>query len=75
MVIVKEEHGCEFIFCTSPEASSREIMGAFAERAAIEQCSHDVKDGWGLVFLNSRALEQHRFKGERPVLGTRALRI
>jgi hypothetical protein len=47
VVIVKEEHGCEFFFCTDPQATPREIIEAFADRAAIEQDFHDVKEVWG----------------------------
>jgi len=47
VVIVKEEDGCEYFFCTDPEATPREILEAFADRAAIEQDFHDVKEVWG----------------------------
>jgi hypothetical protein len=47
VVIVKEEEGCEYFFCTDPDASPREIVEAFADRAAIEQDFHDVKEVWG----------------------------
>ena len=47
VVIVKEDHGCEFFFCTDPQATPREIIEAFADRAAIEQDFHDVKEVWG----------------------------
>lgn len=47
VVIVKEEHGCEFFFCTDPQATPREIIEAFADRAAIEQNFHDLKEIWG----------------------------
>jgi hypothetical protein len=47
VVIVKEEDGCEFFFCTNPDASPREIVEAFADRAAIQQDFHDVKEVWG----------------------------
>jgi hypothetical protein len=47
VVIVKEDHGYEFFFCTDPDASPREIVEAFADRAAIEQDFHDVKEVWG----------------------------
>ena len=47
VVIVKEERGCEFFFCTEPDATPREIIEAFADRAAIEQDFHDVKEVWG----------------------------
>ena len=47
VVIVQEDHGCEFFFCTDPEATPRAIVEAFADRAAIEQDFHDVKEVWG----------------------------
>jgi hypothetical protein len=47
VVIVKEEHGCEFFFCTDPTATPCQIVETFADRAAIEQDFHDVKEVWG----------------------------
>jgi hypothetical protein len=47
VVIVKEDHGCQFFFSTDPEATPREIVEAFADRATIEQDFHDVKEVWG----------------------------
>jgi DDE superfamily endonuclease len=47
VVIVKENHGCQFFFCTDPNATPREVVEAFADRAAIEQDFHDVKEVWG----------------------------
>jgi hypothetical protein len=47
VVIVKEDHGCEFFFCLDANATPREIVEAFADRAAIEQDFHDVKEVWG----------------------------
>lgn len=47
VLIVKEDHGCEFFFCTDPAATPREIIETFADRAAIEQDFHDVKEVWG----------------------------
>jgi hypothetical protein len=47
VVIVQEDHGCEFFFCTVADATPREIIEAFADRAAIEQDFHDVKEVWG----------------------------
>lgn len=47
VVIVQEDHGSQFFFCTDPEATPREIVEAFADRAAIEQDFHDVKEVWG----------------------------
>ena len=47
VVIVKEKTGPQFFYCTDPEASAREIIEVFADRAAIEQVFHDVKEVWG----------------------------
>ena len=47
VVIVQEPAGCEFFFCTDPEASVQEILEAFADRSAIEQVFHDIKEVWG----------------------------
>jgi hypothetical protein len=47
VVIVKEAKGPEYFFCTDPAAGVREILEAFADRAAIEQDFHDVKEVWG----------------------------
>ncbi|MGH9881076.1 MAG: IS701 family transposase [Pyrinomonadaceae bacterium] len=47
VVIVKEDHGYEYFFCTDPNATPREIVETFADRAAIEQDFHDIKEVWG----------------------------
>ena len=47
VVIVQEPDGCEFFFSTDPEASVQEILEAFADRGAIEQTFHDIKEVWG----------------------------
>lgn len=47
VVIVKEDHGCQFFFCIDPDVTPREIIEAFADRASIEQDFHDVKEVWG----------------------------
>lgn len=47
VVIVKEEKGSQYFFCTDPTASVREILEAFADRAAVEQDFHDLKEVWG----------------------------
>lgn len=47
VVIVKEESGCQLFFCTDPQATPQEIIEALADRAAIEQEFHDVKEFWG----------------------------
>jgi hypothetical protein len=47
VLIVREDHGCEFFFCTDPAATPGQIIETFADRAAIEQDFHDVKEVWG----------------------------
>lgn len=47
VVIVKEKTGPQFFYCTDTTASVRAIIEAFADRAAIEQVFHDVKEVWG----------------------------
>lgn len=47
VVIVQEKTGPQFFYCTDANASVREIIEAFADRAAIEQTFHDVKEVWG----------------------------
>ena len=47
VVIVHEQSGPEFFYCTDTTASAAEILEAYADRAAIEQVFHDVKEVWG----------------------------
>jgi DDE superfamily endonuclease len=47
VVLVQEADGCEFFFSTDPDAGVQEILEAFADRSAIEQVFHDVKEVWG----------------------------
>lgn len=48
VVIVRDEkNGCQFFFCTDPDASVAAIIEAFADRSSIEQDFHDVKEIWG----------------------------
>ncbi len=47
VVIVKEKTGPQFFYCTHPQAEVSEIVETFADRAAIEQVFHDVKEVWG----------------------------
>lgn len=47
VVIVQEDKGPQFFYCTDPEAGVVEIIECFADRAAIEQVFHDVKEIWG----------------------------
>lgn len=47
VVIVKESKGPQFFYCTDVNANVREIIETFADRSAIEQVFHDVKEVWG----------------------------
>lgn len=47
VVIVKEPNGPQFFYCTDVTATVREIVEVFADRSAIEQVFHDVKEVWG----------------------------
>ena len=47
VVIVKEPTGPQFFYCTDVNASVQEIVETFADRSAIEQVFHDVKEVWG----------------------------
>jgi hypothetical protein len=47
VVLVREEHGWFAWFSTDPNATVRQILEAVADRAAIEQDFHDVKEVQG----------------------------
>jgi DDE superfamily endonuclease len=47
VVLVREPDRWEPFFCTDPEASVESILECFADRSAIEQVFHDVKEVWG----------------------------
>jgi hypothetical protein len=47
VVIVQEPGGPEFFYCTDTAASPADVLEAYADRAAIEQVFHDVKEVWG----------------------------
>jgi hypothetical protein len=47
VVLVREAKGWAAFFCTDPEASVAQILEAFADRAAIEQDFHDLKEVHG----------------------------
>jgi len=47
VVLVREEHGWFAWFCTDPNASVQEILEMVADRAAIEQDYHDLKEVHG----------------------------
>jgi hypothetical protein len=47
VVLVREDDGWVAFFCTDPEATVVQILEAFADRAAIEQDFHDLKEVHG----------------------------
>jgi hypothetical protein len=47
VLIVQEEHGWRAFFCTDPQASAAELLEAVADRGALEQVFHDVKEVQG----------------------------
>jgi hypothetical protein len=47
VVLVRENHGWVAFFCTDPEATVEQILRAVADRAAIEQDFHDIKEVHG----------------------------
>jgi hypothetical protein len=47
VVIVRETDGWLAYFCTDPTATAVAILEAMADRSAIEQLFHDVKEVWG----------------------------
>jgi hypothetical protein len=47
VVLVREDDGWVAYFCTLPEASVAQILEAVADRAAVEQDFHDVKEVHG----------------------------
>jgi hypothetical protein len=47
VVLVREDHGWVAFFCTDPEATVAQILQAVADRAALEQDFHDLKEVHG----------------------------
>ena len=47
VVIVREDDGWLAYFCTDPSVTVATILEAMADRGAIEQLFHDVKEVWG----------------------------
>ena len=47
VVLVKEAHGWFAYLCTKSDANVQEILEAVADRAAIEQDFHDIKEVHG----------------------------
>ncbi len=47
VVLVRNDDGWVAYFCTNPDATAADILGLVADRAAIEQVFHDIKEIWG----------------------------
>ncbi len=48
VVLVRESGGrWDAFFCTDPTATVRQILECYADRSAIEQIFHDIKEIWG----------------------------
>lgn len=47
VVLVREEGGWVAFFCTDPQATAAQVLLAVADRAAVEQDYHDVKEVHG----------------------------
>ena len=47
VVLTEQGKGWAAFFCTDPEASVADVLTAVADRAAIEQAFHDLKEVWG----------------------------
>jgi len=47
VVLVREDSGWAAFFCTDPAASAAQVLEAVADRAAIEQDFHDLKEVHG----------------------------
>jgi hypothetical protein len=47
VVLVRNDDAWVAYFCTDPDATAADILGLVADRAAIEQVFHDVKEVWG----------------------------
>lgn len=47
VVLVRQDDGWVAYFCTDPEAAVAQVLGAVADRAAVEQDYHDVKEVHG----------------------------
>jgi hypothetical protein len=48
VVLVRESRGhWDAFFCTDPTATTRQILECYADRSAIEQVFHDIKEVWG----------------------------
>jgi hypothetical protein len=60
VVIVQEPTGCQFFCSLDPTVWVEEILELFADRAAIEQDFHDLKEVWGAGQQQVRHLGANR---------------
>jgi len=56
VVIVQEATGPQFFFSTDPNITVQDMLETFADRAAIEQDFHDIKEVWGAGLQQVRLL-------------------
>jgi hypothetical protein len=56
VVIVREPDGWESFFSTDPDLGVETILECFADRMAIEQVFHDIKEVWGAAQQQVRNL-------------------
>jgi hypothetical protein len=56
VVLLRQERGWVAYFCTDPQAGVADILGAVADRFAIEQCFRDLKEVWGAAQQQVRNL-------------------
>jgi hypothetical protein len=47
VVLVRERDRWLAFFCTDPQATVADILGAVADRGSLEQAFHDLKEVWG----------------------------
>jgi hypothetical protein len=47
VVLLREPHGWVAFFCTDPGAAVADILGAVADRFALETCFKELKEVWG----------------------------
>jgi len=69
VVIVQEKTGPQFFFCTDVDASVQQVIETFADRSAIEQVFHDVKEVWGeRSAAGAKPVGQHCLLAHQPVV-------
>jgi len=66
VLLVKEDHGWYAFFCTDPNASVKEILEAFADRATIEQDLRDSRSICRSCYHRTRFSRREGSVGQRP---------